>query len=543
MNASSAAVLTSSRDSESPRYYMPEKTVAPAYGDEIDLLELIKSILKTWKVWLLVVVVTTTVFGYFQIIAYLSASAKASYSKHITLNFKGADKGQYPSGAAFRIQDIIAPAVLQAVYANLSLDTAGLNMAEFQNRITIEPYTPFYREINEKYNSLLTGDKQSYEQIQVIQESKQRELNQALSSNATLAFNPGGTKISLLQVEEILRAIPEEWARQAIADKGVLKTDIQLISSRTLNEKLFNNVDYIVLSDLFADKIAGLRDNIDKVKALEGSATVNDPETGWSLSDLENNLYDLETYTIDELMSPIRSLGLSRNPKLAAFYYDEKKEVMQEELAKLQDESSLIKSAFDSYSPQNISQPTAGRLDPALAGGMPLVPQVSGDLLDKLLQTAGEDSVEKYRQVLNDHWLKTNMEVAEVKSKIRNIDRLIAAVKGQQSDELTSQLRDEYLTRAEEQLPAIVDQLRGYYDINWRIYEQISGNRVGSVGYLYKDGHQGVIKTGIGMSLKRILMVYIALIAGVTFIVVPLVMVRNALKARKYTEAHPPSEA
>ncbi len=511
-------------------------------NDEIDLLELIQSVLKTWKVWLIAAFVLTAIFGYFQVTSYLVKSKNAGFSKQITLNFKGADKGEYPSGTPFRLQDIIAPAVLQAVYTDLGLDEEGITNSEFQSKVSVEPFTPYYKEIIEKYDSLLDETGDNYEQIQAIQEKKRAELAQALNSNVLLTFDVEDIDLPAEVVTSIMTAIPQQWARQAITDKGVLKADIELISSRTLDQTLFENVDYVVLADLFADKIQGLRDNIKKVKALEGSATVKDPESGWSLSDLERNLYDLETYTVDELMSPIRSLGLSRNPKLAAFYYDEKRLVLKEELAKLEDQSALIKSAFDSYSQEKQTSTQVSGGGQASVLGAPMVPQMSGELLDKLLQVAGEDSVEKYRQVLNDQWLKTNMEVAELKSDIRRIERLIAAVKGQQSDELTNELRDEYTQRAEESLPSIIAQLRNYYDINWRIYEQISRDSVGGVGYLYKDAHQGVLKASSGMDLKRIILMYIALIAGMTFVVVPTVMIRNALRDKKRRELTAQSE-
>ncbi len=511
-------------------------------NDEIDLLELIQSVLKTWKVWLIVAFTLTAIFGYFQIASYLSKSENVGYSKQITLSFKGAEKGEYPSGAPYRIQDIVAPAILQSIYNDLNLSELDLSASDFQSRVEVEPYTPFYREINRKYDSLLGDNNQNFEQIQALQNKKLAELEKALNSHVLLTFDPSGTELNPEMVGKVLTAIPQEWARQAITDKGVLKADIELISSRTLDQTLFENVDYVVLADLFADKIQGLRDNIKKVKALEGSATVKDPESGWSLSDLERNLYDLETYTVDELMSPIRSLGLSRNPKLAAFYYDEKRLVLKEELAKLEDQSALIKSAFDSYSQEKQTSTQASGGGQASVLGAPMVPQMSGELLDKLLQVAGKDSVENYRQVLNDQWLKTNMEVAELKSDIRRIERLIAAVKGQQSDELTKELRDEYTVRAEESLPSIIAQLRNYYDINWRIYEQISRESVGGIGYLYKDAHQGVLKASTGMDLKRIILMYIALMAGMTFIVVPTVMIRNALRDKKRRELTAQSE-
>ncbi|MGI1677283.1 MAG: hypothetical protein K6L75_01005 [Cellvibrionaceae bacterium] len=533
MNASPA--ISSSQNSNLLHQQSSQPLSNSTYDDEIDLLELIQSAFKAWKVWLLAAFVITAIYGYFQVISYLRTSGNALYSKAITLNFKGADQGEYPSGAPYRIQDIIAPAVLQSVFVNLDLSSRGLNSSQFQNRIAIEPYTPFYREINAKYNALLDSKNLDASQIQTIQESKQRELNQALSSNVILTFDPQEVDLPSDDIEQILKSIPLEWARQAVADKGVLKADIQLISSRTLDEKLFEDVDYVVLSDLFADKIKGLRSNIEHVKELEGSATVRDPETGWSLSDLENNLYDLETYTIDELMSPIRSLGLSRNPKLAAFYYDEKRLVLKESLAKLEDESLLIKSAFDSYSPDRPNQLSSGNQQANT--NMPVVSQMGGELLDKLLQVAGEDSVEKYRQVLNDRWIETTMELVEVKSVIRSTERLIAAVKGQQTDELTKELREEYLSKAEVKLPSIIEQMRDYYDINWRIYEQISRERVGSIGYLYKDAHQGVLRSGAGLNVKRIILIYVALIVLMTFVVVPFVMIRNALKTRAHKEA------
>ena len=127
--------------------------------------------------------------------------------------------------------------------------------------------------------------------------------------------------------------------------------------------------------------------------------------------------------------------------------------------------------------------------------------------------------------------------MAETKGDLRSIERLIAAVKGHASDSLTRELRDEYLQRAEQKLPTILEQLRNYYNINWRIYEQISRDRIGSVGYLYKDAHQGVLRAGTGINPKRIILIYIALMAAMTFVVVPVVMIRNAMRDRALREA------
>lgn len=534
MNPATAPMFDPSESSpRSP--YAP--SVSRGSDDVVDLLALTKAVLATWKAWLIAAVLASIVFGGYQVLSYLSGLKNAPYTKVISLTFNGADRGQYPNGAPYRIQDIAAPAVLQSVYEALNIAASGLSMPDFRNRISIEPYTPYYREIMAKYNALLDATNQNYDEIQALQERKRNELNKALSSSVLISFDPAGAKLSEATVREAITRIPLEWARQSIVDKGVLKANIQLVSGETLSPSLFENVDYVVLSDLFSMKIRALRENIAKITALSGSSTVSDPETGWTLSDLESNLHDLEAYKINSLMSPIRSLGLSRNPRLAAFYFKEKQEILRENLTQLEEESALIQAAYKSYSPEKtlaFSEEGGARNGMGAYPGM--VPQVGGDVLDKLLTVAGEDSIEKYRQVLNDRWLATNLTIAEVKGDLRNIDRLIVAVEGNGADSLMTELRDEYLRQAEADIPDIVSRLHEFYDISWRIYKQISRERVGSVGYLYKDGHQGVLRGSVMPSLKHVILIYIALITVLTFVVVPVVLIRNGMKARRQAE-------
>lgn len=508
--------------------------------DEIDLLALIKAVLATWKVWLLTVVVASVMFVAYQAYNHLNAMETARFTKVISLTFSGVDRGEYPNGAPYRIQDIIAPAVLQSVHADLGIAEYGMSLSELHSKITIEPYSPYYREIMAKYDALLAPKNQSFEQIQALEDQKRRELNNALSSAAVLFFDPVNSSLPEHVIAKLLTAIPLEWARQAIADKGVLKSDVQLVSDRTLDKSLFVDVDYTVLGTLFSEKIKALRENIGKVQELSGSVTVRDPQTGWTLRDLEANLYDLEAYKIEELMSPIRSLGLSRNPEFAVFYFEQRKIGLNEQIDRLEEEGSFIQAAYNRYNPK-ASSTTNNELAAANSAAQypGYMPSMTGDMVEKLLTAAGDDSVERYRQELNDQWLETKLRIAELKSETRTIDRLIIAVQGAGDDALAAELREEYLQRAEATIPGILDELREFYLINERIYQQISRERVGSVGYLYKEGHQGVLRAGSGLSLTHTALLYIALMAAITLVVIPAAMIRNAMKQRRQSESDP----
>lgn len=506
------------------------------YDDEIDLLALLKALLATWKHWFLSIILVSVVFGAVLLPSYFYASKQALYTKNISFSFKGADSAEYPSGATFRLNDIVAPAIVQSVYSKLGEElTSQFSVSELNNAVNIQPYTPFYDEIDKKYSLLLASNNLDYATVQAIQDRKSNELNQMMNNSAVLSFDPKKLDIPSTQVDLILTDIVKEWARQSINDKGVLKADIELNSSLTLDSDLFKNVDYVVLSDLFSDKTEALNENIEKVKKLEGSATVRDPDTGWSLSDLKNNLSDLEKYTIDELMSPIRSLGLSRNPKLAIFYYQEKKAILQDQAARLKEEADLIKSAFSAYSDDN-SSVVQNSVPTGSPGFGTYVPQLSGDLIDKLLQADGEDSAERYKQQLNDQWLETNLALAETNAEIRSVERLIAAVEGNGDNNLAVELRDEYLKRAENTVPMILAKLKDYYEINSRIYEQLSRERIGGIGYLYRENHNGLLRGDSGFSLKRFILLYVATMFLVSIIVIPAVMIKNALRQRKLAE-------
>ncbi|GAB1258017.1 hypothetical protein NBRC116494_25190 [Aurantivibrio plasticivorans] len=506
------------------------------HSNEIDLLALIKAVFSTWKVWLAAAIVLTCLYITYTITTYLTLSDSLPYSKVISFTFPGVERSEYPSGADFSIQDILAPVILQQAYEEMEFSESGFSLVEMTRRLAVEPYSPYYREIEFKYQQLLASKNLDFDQVSAIQDAKRRELQQSVNSGAVLSFDPSGGGLEEQQITALLSLIPRLWAHHGIDNRGVLKAGVQLNSVNTLDEQLFQDVDYIVLSDLFTDKTKALRQNIEKVNSVEGADTVRDPETGWSLRDLESNLTDLETYTIDELMSPIRSLGISRAPRLAAYYYQEKYEVLKDNLATLEEEALLIKAALNSYiESEPLSNPVGGRPD-QLSDYPGFVPQLNGDVFDKLLQVAGEDSTEKYRQQLNDRWLEANLAVADAKSKMRRVERLIDAVKGDAQNDLAEEVRDEYLKRAEDGVGQILAQLKDYYAICERIYNQVSRERVGGVGSLYKDAHQGVMRAGSAINLKKAILMYVALMALMTFVLVPSVMIYNALRSRSREE-------
>ena len=451
--------------------------------------------------------------------------------KAIKLTFVGADKGTYPNGAPFQLGDIIAPVVLQEVFEKNDLLNFGITVEEFRRSLSVEPYAPTYALIVDRYRRLLSNAKLTVPEIQEIERRMSMELNAATRGAVMLTMRLDRFELPSELVSKILSDLPAIWGRYAIANKGVLDLDIELVSAKSINRELINNIDYMVISDLLQEKTGLIEENIILLSQFEGAAALRDPETGMRLADLRQALEDLRRYVIDDLMSPIRSLGLTRNRDLSLYYYEDKRQRLSGDLQLLQSQADLVKQAFDKYS-SRASTPNATNFKegvPYLGGGA----QLSAGALDKVLDMSSEGKAEEYRQTLNQRWLDINIQATDVQNQIDEVDRLIKALKGEGQSETSKALRDEYLARAEHTLPKILDSISGYLDVTQRIYRQLSRESVGVSSRLYEPITRQPFTKEFPVDIRRILLIWAALIFIMVIVVMPTVIILHASRGRQ----------
>lgn len=506
----------------------PPSSANPAdrMDDEIDLLGLVKAVLATWKIWLIALVVVTGLYGAYQASKVVILSNEVTYAKPIRLTFPDAHRLQFPNGSPFAFGDIIAPAVVQLAHQRNRLDDYGMTVADLQGSLSAEPYAPTYPAIIEKYRHLLADKKLNYEQAEEIQERLQAELDQASRGSVLISMRLDKAQLPESVASKVLSDIPAIWAERAIKDKGVLDLNIDLSSSRSLNIDLIQKVEYMIVSDLLDEKVELLRSNIKKLSEFEGVSTVADPETGMKLPDLMNAIDDLNRYVIDELMSPVRYLGLSRDPELSVYYYEDRLKKLRMELSLLQNQAALAKEAFDTY--RRAERVTGGGESSSM-----VVSQLGGDTLDKLMQMSGESEREAYKQRLSQQWLDFNLRAAGVKSRITDVELIIISLTEaakKRNGNARLEAHQLYLDRVNEALPGILEQLTNYFDVTGRIYNQLSVEAVGVRDRLYSPVTSRVLTEKEGLDIKNIIMVWIALMFLTTVIVIPVVMIRNAMK-------------
>jgi hypothetical protein len=497
------------------------------YGeDEIDLLGIFPSIGKVRKPWLLTLVLVGLVYFAYATIQYFNATELVVYRKAIEFTFPGVENGHYPNESRFSLEDIITPVIVNDVYHLNNLQEYGISADKFRTALTIEPYAPDYFMIVAKYNHELENKRLTAAEIGDLQARMRSELSTVNKGAAMLSLHLNKIALPEPIIEKVMTQIPEIWAQRSVEKKGVLNLNVELATSRAIDKDFSNQIDYMLISDYLAQKTTLVEDSVTRLLGLEDAASLIDEESGLKLADVQQEIADLRRYVIDEIMSPVRSLGLSRNVDMALYYYQDKRETLKNKLDLVKNQAALLKDALAKYTPNGTDWRGA---DPNSNNP---VNQFSSDAIDKIISLSSEVKSEEYRQGLNREWLDLEMKSAQLEHDIGEADRLITALKHTKNNPDYDSIREEYLTQAEKKLPEILNRLREYLDITQRIYHRLSLDNIGVNGYLYRSLSNKPYIKETAFSIKNHIVMLIALLFLTSLVTVPVLMIRNALRER-----------
>ncbi len=499
------------------------------YNDDVDLLGIIGSIGKIWKQWFVSLVLVAMVFSVYAIMLYLKASKVPVYRKAIEFTFPGVEDNQYPNGTHFSLDDLIAPIIVNEVYNINKLSEYGVTVEQFRSALTVEPFVPEYFMIIKKYEKKLSaGLRLKVPEIAQLQEQLAAELSVAKKGAALISLYLNKMSMPETVIEKVVTQIPAVWARRAVKEKGVLKLNIKLATSRSIDKDLSQQIDYMLISDYLAQKARLVEGNIEKLQQLSDAALVVDDQTGLTLTDVQQELNDLKFYVIDEVMSPIRTLGLSRNVDMALYYYENKKVTLENRLKLLINQADLVKTTLDNYSPgkqgsRNVSEVSAkGTYNQ----------QFSSGAIDKIMSLSSDLKSEEFRQSLNERWLNLKMQQSNLRHETGKVSRLIAALKNTESNAESISIKEQYLTRAEKKMPEVLEKLKEYLDVTQRIYLKLSEENIGVNGHLYRQLSNKPYLKSFDFSVKKMGVIFVALLILASIVIVPVLMIRNALKNR-----------
>ena len=251
--------------------------------DEIDLIALLS---KLWSRKLFILLMTV-VFAGVVVMFHLSQrafSTASGYELPIMLTFPGVEKGEYPNGDRFIIQDITSSDVLGLV-ANTIPEFRG-----HTSSVSIQPGAGLTALVEKQISDKLLDKKLSEEQVLALTTELEKVKGTA-RQYATILYkeNPELTLLELdpSTIETVLLASPKVWSNRAIFEKGVLENDSQTTSA---SFKLADNGNNDVVRQVFRfqEYLGAIDSSFSKIESY-GIANMNAISTSKSL-----NLVDLQ---------------------------------------------------------------------------------------------------------------------------------------------------------------------------------------------------------------------------------------------------------
>ncbi|MGB8818206.1 MAG: hypothetical protein WCC66_09840 [Rhizobiaceae bacterium] len=361
--------------------------------------------------------------GILLLVARIAVPGVNSYSTSIMTTMSGADAGKYPNGAPFSATDLRSPMVVEEVYRLNNLDKSGINLADFGGMISVEPYSPAYQSISDRYRLRLESKTITFEERKAIEE----EFRQALD-----AVNANGVKITLAISEsygisdnlaqKIVSDVPATWAKLFIEKLGVTNLQQSVSGVDIVDPRLVGELDYPLAYDYVAKQSGILLKKLISISEIPGSETYRSTKSGKSVSDLLREAQSFEEFRLRLSLKPIVDQGLSKDPAFAALVYSNLIRSLERDVDVSTGLSSRVTQVIGDFRSK-----APGTADGSGAPSGNVATQIDGAFVDRIVELSNRGSGIEFEQgLLRDKLGFENQAVQTNDQKARLNERLLA---------------------------------------------------------------------------------------------------------------------
>ncbi|HYI07940.1 MAG TPA: hypothetical protein VEK57_02610 [Thermoanaerobaculia bacterium] len=476
----------------------------------------------------LVLLGAAVLYTIFAVVTILLAPARKITTVGFRLEFRGADRGEYPNGTKFSSNEITGTPVLLRVFEENQVDKF-ISFETFKAAIYTSQSSTAREELEREYKTRLADPKLPV----VDRERLEREFQDKLSALSAAAYTinfieenrtfgglPEATKAKLL--EDIL----ETWAEQTIVNKGVVLYDLAILSPSVFEKQTIENYDYVVALDILRSRIGRVISNVDALMNIPGSKVIRSTKTKTSLAELRVRLNDAVEFKLQPMVGMIITRGISKNPAATVDFLNARLRFNQIDLQEANSRVEAYQKSLALYTEQNQRQAAGTEPGEAIPGsGQVVIPQLGESLLDRLTSLSSESEDLRYRQSLVDRMTGEALAIAPMQAQAEYYRSLIASLQGFEGR--ARQPRPEELQALSKAIGDVVDEAVVITGEMNEIYRLVSRNLTPST-VLYSVTQPASVSIERAVSLYRLALVGVL----VMLLAVPLVIAGAWLHSR-----------
>lgn len=350
-------------------------------------------------------------YAIFALATYLLAPAQRLTTQQFRLEFKGADRGEYPNGAKFSSAEIVSTPILLKVYEQNQL-----------GRFTTFPAfssSVFVLESNVELERLAADFGARLANPQLTAVDRDRIVSEFESKRASLKKNDYSINFLRKQdtaavpetvVRKVLVDVLTAWAHFAAIEHRVLDIPVGILSPNVVNPTALEKADPIVAIHTLRSRINRALENIRELEKIPGADVARTGGDGRSLAEMRIALEDMMSFRLDPLISIAGMSGAVRDLDSTLRFVESQLRYNERRLQMLRDRADSVRQALAVYAmerpalfPEEEAKPaSAAPGDRARGGGESVTPQLSDSFIDRLVELTTQATDAAYRQRLVD---------------------------------------------------------------------------------------------------------------------------------------------
>jgi hypothetical protein len=408
----------------------------------------------------------------------------------ITLTFKGAAQGEYPNQTPFSPQDIIGADVLEPLWRVQGLQQR-LSLEELARLITISRESREFSLLQFEYEQKLANAKLNTAERQILETEYKAKLDALAQTGFVISCGAG--PLTVAEAEQLITAIPAEWARLSEAS-GVTAYEFPLPQSKDLRNSadvlLQNDADIVALilhAELLREYTESVSETIRKLMTVQGSELVK-ASRGETLLDVRQRVLALQRNLILPVYIDTMAMAQERSNSEYVSITGVRRQMLQASLSESEQRSRVLHDALGQLSSDRRESQSSEST--SSEGGV--LANVDGTFIDRVIDQAVKSKDVAYRRELIERVVEADLEVAEQKARVEFETWLMKAV--QERRDASAQIQSS-TSLTTERLVSLSQQIAELSDRTREILLGVANRNLNPASSLFKGDIAPVVVT------------------------------------------------
>jgi hypothetical protein len=394
-----------------------------------ELRRLIAALRGTWRIPS-VAAAALLIFGFASLgVLRVITPTTTTFISQFHFTFSTTAAGRYPNGAAFTVNELVDPAILDVVYEQLNIAQYDIDRERFYAGFSIRPFATTESETADRFRQQLLDRRLTFAERERVEQQLRNQIDLASRGAAELSFiTQGRIRLPVEVGRAVVQRVPFEWARQAIEKKGVLRVPGFSGNDNVISPAALEALPMPLRIVAVMQASQRINDRIAELASIDGISTARDPVTGKSIRDLARDIRDLELYRLNALRSALVGGRLNDEGVTLQQVVDQRIRDIDIAVGDATAEAAAIGDVLSQY-----VQASAGLMGTAVekrGAGAPAtsadaaVPQVGESFIDRIIALTRRDrEVEQAQEALLNSRVQAQLD----------LDRRAIALRSEQS--------------------------------------------------------------------------------------------------------------